>query len=72
MKRHDSTIRALEIGDTDTDMDLRRAMNLMDLHVGIKQKYSGGLDEALLSARNDVDGVLQESKEKERQLQQWR
>jgi hypothetical protein len=52
-------------------MDLQRAMSLMELHIGIKQKYGGGLDEALLSARNDVNRVLQESKKKERQLQRW-
>lgn len=42
-----------------TDPDLKRAKDLMDLHYGVKVKQmEGGLDDGLRQARKNVDEVL--------------
>lgn len=41
------------------DPDLQRAMDLVDLHYGVKMKHAQGEDRGLLQARRDVDEVLE-------------
>ncbi|KAL8781592.1 MAG: hypothetical protein Q9213_005942 [Squamulea squamosa] len=45
---------------TEYDPDMERAMDLMELHQGVKMKYARGEDQDLMQARKDVDAVLAE------------
>lgn len=45
------------------DVDLQRAVDLMDLHYGLKMKHVQSLDRGLQKARFEVDGALQRLKE---------
>ncbi|KAL8734772.1 MAG: hypothetical protein Q9181_003057 [Wetmoreana brouardii] len=38
--------------------DMQRAMDLMELHHGVKLKHIRGEDQGLMQARRDVDAVL--------------
>ncbi|KAI4260437.1 MAG: hypothetical protein LQ352_000299 [Teloschistes flavicans] len=40
------------------DPDMQRAMDLMELHRGVKLKHVRGEDQGLMQARRDVDNVL--------------
>ncbi|KAI4140840.1 MAG: hypothetical protein L6R39_005630 [Caloplaca ligustica] len=42
----------------DADVDLQRAMDLIDLHHAVKLKHMQGEDRGLMQARRDVDAVL--------------
>ena len=42
----------------DNDPDMERAMDLMELHHGVKMKHVHGEDRGLIQARKDVDAVL--------------
>lgn len=43
---------------SETDPDLKRAKELVDLHYGMKLKYrESGLDQDMLKARRDVESV---------------
>lgn len=42
----------------DNDSDMERAMDLMELHHGVKMKHVQGEDKGLMQARRDVDAVL--------------
>lgn len=44
------------------DVDLQRAIDLMDLHYGLKMKHVQSLDRGLQKARFEVDGALQRLK----------
>lgn len=41
------------------DVDMKRAVDLVELHYGVKMKFMQGEDEGLRQARNDVDRVLE-------------
>ncbi|KAI4730773.1 hypothetical protein E4T49_01235 [Aureobasidium sp. EXF-10728] len=43
---------------TDSDVDLARARDLLDLHANVKLAHRDRLDHALLEARHQVDMVL--------------
>ena len=45
------------------DVDLQRAIDLMDLHYGLKMKHVQSLDMDLHKARIEVNGALQRLKE---------
>ncbi|KAG9688057.1 hypothetical protein KCU95_g14492, partial [Aureobasidium melanogenum] len=42
----------------DSDVDLARAQDLLDLHANVKLAHREGLDHALLQARQQVDMAL--------------
>ncbi|KAL8947171.1 MAG: hypothetical protein Q9222_006523 [Ikaeria aurantiellina] len=42
------------------DTDMERALDLMELHHGVKMKHVRGEDQGLMQARRDVDVVLNE------------
>lgn len=53
--------------DEQTDKDLQRARDLVDLHYNLKVKHMEGHDSDLKQARSNVDEVLQSlEKEKEK------
>ena len=41
------------------DPDMQRAIDLVDLHYGVKMKHAQGEDAALRQARKEVDMVLE-------------
>ncbi|KEQ82309.1 hypothetical protein D6C78_00404 [Aureobasidium pullulans] len=43
---------------TDSDVDLARAQDLLDLHANVKLAHRGGLDRSLLQARQQVNTAL--------------
>lgn len=45
------------------DVDLQRAIDLMDLHYGLKMKHVQSLDMGLQRARHEVNRALQRLKE---------
>ncbi|MCJ1316654.1 hypothetical protein MMC15_001975 [Xylographa vitiligo] len=45
--------------DTQDDPDLQRAMDLVDLHYGVKEKHKHGTDMELQKARQDVRRVME-------------
>ena len=52
------------IGAVDkNDVDLQRAINLMDLHYGFKMKHVQNLDMGLQKARFDVNGAVEKLRE---------
>ena len=52
------------IGGVDKDdVDLQRAIKLMDLHYGLKMKHVQSLDMGLQKARVELNGALQRLKE---------
>ena len=56
--------RTLSGLEGDGDPDLQRAMDLVDLHYGVKEKYSQGKDMSLEAARAEVHKVLQDIRHK--------
>ncbi|KAL8850704.1 MAG: hypothetical protein Q9221_004352 [Calogaya cf. arnoldii] len=46
--------------ETENDPDMERALDLIELHQGVKMKHVRGQDEGLMQARKDVDAVLAE------------
>ena len=46
--------------EDDDDPDLQRALDLVDLHYGVKMKHVQGQDMALKKAREEVQRVLRE------------
>ncbi|KAL8871856.1 MAG: hypothetical protein Q9174_002399 [Haloplaca sp. 1 TL-2023] len=44
--------------DEDKDPDMKRALDLMELHHGVKMKHVHGEDQGLMQARRNVDAVL--------------
>ena len=51
--------------DTEGDLDLQRAIDLVDLHYGVKEKHMRGVDMSLSQARIDVNRVLEKLKVKD-------
>ncbi|KAJ9619796.1 hypothetical protein H2203_008066 [Taxawa tesnikishii (nom. ined.)] len=47
--------------DEESDVDLKRAKDLIELHSGVRSAYSGGVDRELLQAREDVRRVLEQA-----------
>ena len=45
--------------DEKDDPDLQRAMDLVDLHYGVKEKHMQGLDMGLQKARRDVQRAME-------------
>lgn len=45
--------------DAKDDPDLQRAMDLVDLHYGVKEKHKHGIDLSLQKARQDVRRVME-------------
>ena len=45
--------------DSQDDPDLQRAMDLVDLHYGVKEKHKHGTDMELQKARQDVRRVME-------------
>ncbi|KAI4280874.1 MAG: hypothetical protein L6R38_004094 [Xanthoria sp. 2 TBL-2021] len=45
---------------TENDPDMERAMDLIELHHGVKMTHVRGQDQGLTQARKDVDAVLAE------------
>ena len=45
--------------DEKDDPDLHRAMDLVDLHYGVKEKHMQGLDMGLQKARRDVQRAME-------------
>ncbi|MCJ1389299.1 hypothetical protein MMC18_002155 [Xylographa bjoerkii] len=45
--------------DAQDDPDLQRAMDLVDLHYGVKEKHKHGTDMGLQKARQDVRRVME-------------
>lgn len=43
---------------SDSDVDLARAQDLLDLHANVKLAHRGGVDDALNHARQQVDLAL--------------
>lgn len=43
---------------SDSDVDLKRAQDLLDLHANVKLAHRGGVDDALNHARQQVDLAL--------------
>ena len=46
------------------DPDMQRAIDLVDLHYGVKMNHMQGEDEGLRQARRDVDRVLEKLERK--------
>ncbi len=57
-KSRPTAMRKISTLDVDGDPDLQRALDLVDLHYGVKEKHRGQLDAGLKKARADVDLVL--------------
>ena len=51
--------------DMDDDVDMKRVIDLVDLHYGVKMNYMHGEDAGLRKARTDVERVLEELESKE-------
>ncbi|KAI4125545.1 MAG: hypothetical protein LQ338_004193 [Usnochroma carphineum] len=49
---------SLIIQEGDKDVDMQRAIDLMELHHGVKMKHVRGEDQGLMQARKDVEAVL--------------
>ncbi|MCJ1306530.1 hypothetical protein MMC25_000173 [Agyrium rufum] len=58
--------RSASIEGADEDPDLQRAIDLVDLHHGVKEKHTHGLDMSLQQARRDVDVIAQRMLDKSR------
>ena len=43
---------------SEDDADLQRALDLVELHYGVKEKHLQGTDEGLVAARREVNKVL--------------
>ncbi|KAL8922057.1 MAG: hypothetical protein Q9208_005367 [Pyrenodesmia sp. 3 TL-2023] len=50
--------KSVESKGEDNDPDMQRAMDLMELHHGVKMKHVQGEDRGLKQSRRDVDTVL--------------
>ncbi|KAL8899506.1 MAG: hypothetical protein Q9207_006172 [Kuettlingeria erythrocarpa] len=50
--------KPVELKEEDKDPDMQRAMDLMELHYGVKMKHVRGEDRGLEQSRRDVDAVL--------------
>ena len=48
-----------ELGVKAEDPDMQRAIDLVELHYGVKMKHMQGEDAALRQARREVDKVLE-------------
>ena len=48
----------------DDDVDMKRVMDLVELHYGVKMNYKQGEDAGLRKARNDVERVLEKLESK--------
>ena len=51
--------------DMDNDVDMKRVMDLVGLHYGVKMNYKQGEDAGLRKARTDVERVLEKLESKE-------
>ena len=51
--------------DMDDDVDMKRVIDLVDLHYGVKMNYNQGEDAGLRKARTDVERVLEKLESKE-------
>ncbi|KAI5273251.1 hypothetical protein E4T47_03404 [Aureobasidium subglaciale] len=51
-------LKAKTQNTTDTDADLTRARDLLDLHASVKLAHRAGLDQSLLEARQQVKLAL--------------
>ena len=51
--------------DMDHDVDMKRVMDLVGLHYGVKMNYMQGEDAGLRKARTDVERVLEKLESKE-------
>ena len=51
--------------DMDDDVDMKRVIDLVDLHYGVKMNYKQGEDAGLRKARTDVERVLEKLESKE-------
>ncbi len=51
--------------EMDDDVDMKRVMDLVGLHYGIKVNYKQGEDAGLRKARTDVERVLEKMESKE-------
>ncbi|KAL9121455.1 MAG: hypothetical protein Q9187_001992 [Circinaria calcarea] len=60
------TRRTSAIEGAEEDPDLQRAIDLVELHFGLKEKHLQGVDMGLRQARVEVDRVLQRLKAGER------
>ncbi|MCJ1234421.1 hypothetical protein MMC14_002382 [Varicellaria rhodocarpa] len=58
-------IRSSPLEDTEDDLDLQRAIDLVDLHYGVKKKHMQGVDMNLSQARTDVNRVLEKLRVKD-------
>ena len=58
--RSSATAGSPDTEDTESDPDLKRAKDLVELHYQVKVKHSGGLDKELLRAREDVERVMRD------------
>ena len=47
------------LGNEKDDPDLQRAMDLVDLHYGVKEKHMRGVDMGLQRARRDVQRAME-------------
>ena len=50
--------------DMDDDVDMKRVMDLVELHYGVKLNYKQGEDAGLRKARTDVERVLEKLESK--------
>lgn len=48
----------------DNDVDMRRVVDLVGLHYGVKMNYKQGEDAGLRKARTDVERVLEKLESK--------
>ena len=51
--------------DMDDDVDMKRVIDLVGLHYGVKMNYKQGEDAGLRKARTDVERVLEKLESKE-------
>ena len=56
------TRRTSAIENAEADPDLQRAIDLVDLHYGVKEKHLQGIDMGLRQARIEVNRVLEKLK----------
>ena len=49
----------------DNDVDMKRVIDLVELHYGVKMNYMQGEDAGLKKARTDVERVLETLESKE-------
>ena len=50
--------------DMDDDVDMKRVIDLVGLHYGVKMNYKQGEDAGLRKARTDVERVLEKLESK--------